>query len=572
MNAMPKDVPVTGNERYKIAQIRLAEMKLERESWDSHWRELQQFFLTRRGRWIEDPSTARGSKRNQKLVDPTPKFAARTLGAGMHAGSTNPATPWFRLTTPDPEMMEFPAVSLWLYSVENRMRDVFARTNLYSVLPSLYTEAGVFGTAPMIMLEHPQKVIHFVPKTIGSYFLATNSDGLIDTMYCEYKMTTRQLVNDYGRAKVSSAIRSEFDAGRSNVLHAVLHTIEPNSGRKAEAYDNQNMAFSSVYYEPNQQPQNILRLSGFEDNPLAVFRWETTEITDAYGSSCGMDALGSAKAMQIQQKRKAQAIDKLVDPPMVGDPSLKNQPSTLLPGDVTWAGFTPNGVAPKFQPAYIIKPEISGLLEDIQDVRELVQKAMYTDLFLAITMADPRNATVPEIDARKEEQILALGPVLQNHEDGLIKPIIDRTFNLMMRQGLLPPPPPELEGVQLKVELIGALAQAFRSIAGGKLDRFTGYVGAVAKAQADSGQEVTAFDKWDTDQSIDEYAQAIGVPPTVVRSDDAVAAIRQQRAQAQQQQQMAAAAQPLKDASIAAKNLSETQVNGQSALDAVANA
>jgi len=80
---------------------------------------------------------------------------------------------------------------------------------------------------------------------------------------------------------------------------------------------------------------------------------------------------------------------------------------------------------------------------------------------------------------------------------------------------------------------------------------------------------VDAFDKWDTDQAIDEYAQAIGVPPTVVRSDDAVAKIRDQRAQAKQQQQMAAAAQPLKDASIAAKNLSETQVNGQSALDAV---
>jgi len=383
-------------------------------------------------------------------------------------------------------------------------------------------------------------------------------------------MTTRQLVEDYGRDRVSAVVQNLYDHGSYNVLHDVLHTVEPNTRRVDGAYDNQNMAFSSVYYETTA-PMDVkpLRTSGFEDNPLAVFRWETTEITDPYGSSCGMDALGCAKAMQIQQKRKAQAIDKLVDPPMVGDPALKSQPSTLIPGDVTWAGFTPNGAAPKFQPAYIIKPELSGLLEDIKDVRELVQRAMYTDLFLAITMADPRNATVPEIDARKEEQILALGPVLQNHEDGLIKPIIDRTFNIMMRQGRLPPPPPELEGVQLKVELIGALAQAFRSIAAGKLDRFTGYVGAVAKAQAESGQPVDAFDKWDTDQAIDEYAQAIGVPPTVVRSDDAVAKIRDQRAQAKQQQQMAAAAQPLKDASIAAKNLSETQVNGQSALDAV---
>lgn len=562
---------VAGESRYKIAQRRLDEMKLERQSWEPHWRELQDFFLTRRGRWITDTKTQQGSKRNQKLVDPSPKVAARTLGAGMHAGSTNPATPWFRLTTPDPEMMEFPSVSLWLYSVENRMRDVFSRSNLYSVLPTLYMESGVFGTAPMIVLEHAVKVVHFVPKTIGSYYLATNSDGLIDTMYCEYKMTLRQVVDDYGIERVSDSLANQYKSGKRNDLVDILHVIEPNKSRKADTFDNKNMAFSSVYFETlapaNQEP---LRISGFEDNPIAAFRWETTELTDAYGSSCGMDALGLSKALQVQTKNKAKAVDKLVDPPMVGDPALKNQPSSLIPGDVTWAGFTPNGAAPKFQPAYIIKPELQHLVEDIVDTRQIIDIVMYVNLFMAITKADPRNATVPEIDARKEEQILALGPVLQNHELGLITPIIDRTFNIMARKGMLPPPPPELEGVTLKVELIGALAQAFKSIAGGKLDRFTGYVGAVAKAQADAGMEVDAFDKWDTDQSIDEYAQAIGVPPTVVRSDDDVAKRREERAKARQAQETAAMAQPLKDASVAAKNMSETQLGtGETALDAV---
>jgi hypothetical protein len=104
---------------------------------------------------------------------------------------------------------------------------------------------------------------------------------------------------------------------------------------------------------------------------------------------------------------------------------------------VTWAGFTPNGSAPKFQPAYTIKPELMGLIADIQDTRQIIDIAMYVTLFLAITKADPRNATVPEIDARKEEQILALGPVLQNHELGLITPIIDRTFAVNSQERLL---------------------------------------------------------------------------------------------------------------------------------------
>jgi hypothetical protein len=573
-------------DKYRIVTSRLQEMRSERESYDSHYRELQDFFLTRRGRWITDSTTARGQKRNQKMVDPTPRFAARTLGAGMHAGSTNPATPWMKLETPDPEMMEVPKVSRWIYKLENLVRSIFDRTNLYSVLPPIYSEAGTFGSAPMVMLQHPTRVIHFVPKTVGSYFLAKNADGVVDTMYCEYKMTTRQLVGEFGIDRVSAQVRGAYTRGMYNAYSDVLHVIEPNTTSEYGNRSAANMPFRSCYYETQAalQSNRPLRESGFEDNPIAAFLWETTEITDPYGSSCGMDALGCAKALQVQTKQKAKAVDKLVDPPMVGDPALKNQPSSLIPGDVTYAGFTANGSAPKFQPAYTIRPELQHLIADVQDLRQLVEVAMYTDLFFAITRADPRNASVPEIDARKEEQILALGPVLQNHKS-FIQAAVDRTVNIIVRNSepvwsgrmnfpvnkdaFIEPPPEELFGVNLKVELTGALAQAFKQISATKVERVASFVGNLAAAQASAGQPVTAFDKFDSDQSIDEYALAIGAPPTVVRSDDDVKAIRDQRDQAQQAQQMASMAAPLKDAAQAAKAASETKLGTGSALDAV---
>lgn len=563
----------TPNAGYNQATARLAEMKEERRSWDPHYRELQEFFLTRRGRWITDSKTNRGSKMNQKMVDPTPRFAARTLGAGMHAGSTNPASAWFKLATPDPEMMEFPSVSRWLYSTENLMRDVYSRTNLYSALPTMYSECGVFGTTPMLMLEDPNRVIHFVPKTVGSYYLAKNAAGEVDTMYCEYSYTTRQIRDEFATGDGSSrgknlptCIQNELNAGRLGKYWNMLHVVEPRADASGSAA-NYDMPWRSAYYLLDQAGPP-LRESGFEDNAIGAFLWETTEITDPYGSSCGMDALGCAKAMQVQQKAKAKAIDIHIQPPMVGDPSLRNQPSTLLSGDITYAGFTPNGSSPKFQPAYLLKPELQGILLDIEDIRELVHKAMYTDLFMAITMADPRNATVPEIDARKEEQILALGPVLENHF-GMMRRVIDRTFYIMQRQGRLPPPPPELEGVDLKVEMVGALAQTFKAIQGNKLERFVGFVGSVAKAQADSGAQVTVWDKVDTDQLVDEHGMAIGVPPTVIRGDDDVTALREAQARQQQAAQLQAQAGELAGA---AKDLSETPVNGSNALQEIANA
>lgn len=554
----------------KIRQ--LTALKSERSSWDSHYKELQEYFTPRRGRWLEQSASSRGNKVNQKLVDPTPRFAARTLASGMHAGSTNPSMPWFKLTTPDPEMLEFPSTSEWLYAVESRMRDVFERSNLYAVLPVMYSDAGVFGTSPMTILDHATRVIHCVPSPIGSYYLFTDADGAVVGKYCEYEMTVDQMVNHFGKSKCSAAVQAAYEGNQLQQWHKVLHVIEPNGGRKYGAYDSANMAWRSCYLELGNAGNVVLKESGFEDNPLATFRWETTEITDAYGSSPGMDALGCAKAMQVQQKRKAQAIDKHIDPPMVGDPALRNEVSTLIPGGITYAGFTPTGAAPKFQPAYLLKPELAGLLDDIRDVRELVHTAMYTDLFLAITIANPRDATVAEIVERREEKILMLGPVLQNHRDGLIKPIIDRTFYVMMRQGMLPPPPPELEGVDLKVEMVGLLAQALKAVASNGIDRLAAFVGGIAKAQADAGEPPTAFDKIDTDQLIDEYAISLGTPPTVVRSDDDVKGLRDQRAQQAAAAQAAAAAQPVQQAAAAAKDLSETKVGDTTALNAMVGA
>ena len=59
----------------------------------------------------------------------------------------------------------------------------------------------------------------------------------------------------------------------------------------------------------------------------------------------------------------------------------------------------------------------------------------------------------------------------------------------------------------------------------------------------------------------------IGVPPTMLRSDDQIAQIRQQRAEAQAQQ---AQAEQLSQSIQGAKLLSETDVSSPNALTAIA--
>lgn len=531
----------------------------ERSSFDSHWQELSDFILPRGSRFLM--SERNRSKRNSNIVDPTATMANRTLSSGMLSGITSPTRPWFTLGTPDPEMMEFGPVKFWLETVQNRMNDVMNKSNWYQSLPIVYGQLGTFGTTAMSLLEDDEDVIRTHPFPIGSYYLS-NSDRLqIDTVYRKFSMTCRQIVQRFGLENVSDSVRSSWDSQQYEQWFEVVHVVEPNMNRDTGKLDSKNKRFSSVYFELGGGSDKLLSEKGFDDMPIMAPRWDING-EDVYGSSCpGMIALGSVKALQLEQKRKAQAIDKLVNPPMVGPTSLRNQRASLLPGEITYVDQVSNQTA--FQPAYTINPRINELVADIQDTRSLIDSAYFVDLFMMLQNVNTRSMPVEAVVEMKEEKLLMLGPVLERLNDEFLDPSIDRIFNIMARKNMLPPPPQELAGMPLRVEYISVMAQAQKAVGIGSIERFVGFVGGLAQAKPE------AFDKLNTDQAIDEYGNMVGVPATLIASSDQVAEVRAERAKQQQQQQ--AMAQSMA-AVQGAKTLSETQTDQPSALTAVAGA
>ena len=95
----------------------------------------------------------------------------------------------------------------------------------------------------------------------------------------------------------------------------------------------------------------------------------------------------SVEALMLQQKRKAQAIDKLVDPPLVGNPKLRNQKVSMLPGDVTYVDESTGKVG--LRPIYEIEPNIQALLEDIGETQKRIDTVMYRDIFQMLTTMLP---------------------------------------------------------------------------------------------------------------------------------------------------------------------------------------
>lgn len=143
----------------KLLLSRWGQLRNERESWMAHWKEISDYLLPRSGRFFVDDRN-RGDKRHNNIYDSTGTRALRVLAAGMMAGMTSPARPWFRLTTSDPQLDESAAVKAWLADVTRLMQMVFAKSNTYRALHSMYEELGAFGTAGTIVLADFNSVIH----------------------------------------------------------------------------------------------------------------------------------------------------------------------------------------------------------------------------------------------------------------------------------------------------------------------------------------------------------------------------------------------------------------------------
>ena len=531
---------------------RLSGLKRERSSYETHWREIGLFIAPKRYR-------ERGARENDglkayhKILDETGMFARRVFVAGFMAGMTSPARPWFKLVTSDADLMDSSGVREYLEQVERRIRLALSRSNFYQAIAHNYDDLGTFGTAAMSCMEGGDRsAVWFYPHTLGQYWIGSNDQGVTDVMYRQTSKTVGQLVQQYGIENVSDTVKRMY---RNNSLESwvpCVQAIEPNDDRVPGRIDFDNMPYRSVWFEEGQDGQEkYLAKRGFLEFPTMAPRWDVTA-QDAYGVDCpGMLSLPGSKQLMAQQRRKGQAIDLLVRPPLQAPSSMEAKGvSNILPGGISYVS------GEGLRPVYEVRPQIQEMLGDIAEVQERISRAFFVDMFLMISQTDDvRTAT--EIAVRNEEKLLMLGPVLQRVQTELLDPVIDRVFSIMERNELLPPPPPELQGQELRVEYISMMAQAQQSVGTSAIERTLGLAGNMAGVKPD------ILDKVDFDVALEEYAAMTGAPQRMILSSDDVAAVRMQRAQAEQ---AAAAMENMAQGASAAELLSRTEVRPDNAL------
>lgn len=487
----------------------------ERSSWDSHWREIGMYLLPRVPRFFASDRN-KGNKRHQVLYNDAATRALRVMGAGMMAGASSQARPWFEVTTADPELAKSHSVQLWLEDTSDRIRNIFRRSNTYRTLHSNYENVGGFGTACGLVLPDSETVIHHYPSPIGEFCIAQDYQGKVCTVFRLYQMTVREIVEQFGMANCSTEVQEMHRKGSLEAGVKVLHAIERRRDRDPNRLDSRNMPWRSVWFEHGggKEYDTVLRESGFRRFPALVPRW-LIDGNDVYGGCPGMDALGAVKGLQLREISLARGIEYGIQSPVTAPTMLKGKGINMLPGGITYVDSPGQNQA--IRPIYDIRAEMLQILRnDSNAVEARINEAFFKDLFLMVSNAsDTTQRTAAEIAERREEKMVMVGPAYGRMQDEQLAPLVELTFWEAFENGMLAPLPADLEGQELQIEFVSVFAQALKMVGLAGQDRFMVTLGAVAQFKPE------VLDRFNADGWVDSVSGVLVSPQLIVPIEQA---------------------------------------------------
>ena len=492
----------------KTDYLRLyGELKSERSSWLPAWKDLCAYLAPTRG-FFDGQTPNQGRRLDHKtLLDSDPCLAVEILSAGMMSGLTSPSRSWFDLGIAPRELEKLPGAREWLAEIKKRLEDAFAASNVYSTLHTFYQEIAVFGTAAFLLEEDPQKGIRCRPFTIGEYCLGTDSLGRVNRFGREFFLTAVQMREAFGLENLPPAIQQEILQNRPGHYHKIIHLIFPNAAYAKDCLDNRRMAYSSVYLTDSG---HLLRQSGYREFPVIAARWEVKHAADAYGRGPGWKCLGDVKMLQKMQKAKLVALDKNTNPPVMVSANVQGEVN-LLPGGITRYNGTTDAAV---KPAYQVQADLSSLENAISSVRSTIRAQFFADVFLMLSAQNYSNMTAAEVAERHQEKMLVLGPVLERLKNELLDPLIDRAFDLLNRQGFLPPAPESVQGLKMKVEYVSLIARAQKAAGLSSLVQGINYAAGLAAVCPQ------VLERVDYNRALEEGLSSLGVAPALLKNSE----------------------------------------------------
>lgn len=520
------------DEKLKALKSRWEQLKENRAKFEDDWTEAQKFSNNIVYDW---GSVGEVPTRPKRFTSKAYGYK-KTLDAGIVGYAVSPSLVWFKLGLEENELLTEYGVKDWLEDCEKIMLAMFNRTNFYRQTNPAVGDCTCIGHGALYIDEDIKnkrlRFTHFPPNQL---FFDVNSYGEVDTCFRWYSDKLRNIVDFFGEENVHENMKEAVkESEHWNDDCEILMCVYPRTEYNPEFKNAKNMPYACVYIDLKNN--FIISESGFNEFPFGVFAWEPYA-GFAYGSSPAQDALNEIRALNIIKKTSLQIAQTSAEPPMLASEDMHD------------VDLSPRGITYKPTPNSTLEPVRTGenypiTLQELANYDKDVKDWFYVDYFLAL-QEKQGNMTATEVMELQGEKAATLSTFIVNLNEFLSN-VISRSFSLLMRAQLLPPPPMALmkSNAVIKIDFTGPLAQNQQKYhqMGGTLQALNA-VGPIMQMFPNAGDFI------DGDQLMKSTMEGMKMPQNVIREDDDVKKIREERIKAQQeaaaQQQQMAMAQTL---------------------------
>jgi hypothetical protein len=537
-------------------------LRSDQSPWLSTWQEIADYVMPRKAELfttVENPSTSR----NDGLFDTTAIFANNTLANGMLSYMTPSGSRWFSF---DPvwEQKDSDPMKQWLHTCTEIAQAHLANSNFYSEMHELYFDDGGFGTSAIICLPGKSTALNFQTFDIGSYVLAEDDEGLVDTAFREIRMTSRQAALKFGEENLGPKMAADLDKYRKtgkgdSIKRSVIHAIYPREKSDIEfgKSDQPNMPYASVYVDLDDK--HTIRDSGYDEKPFFATRhlkWRDS----VYGYSPSYMALAEARQLNFLTKQ----LDALAETkafPRFLIPETHVGSVDLAAGGMTF--FDPNqqNGMPR---EWMTQGDYATGLDREKRKQEAIERAYHVPLFQMFAQIE-RQMTAREVAERSAEKLTQFTPAFTRKTTELLNPLLKRVFGILLRAGKFPPPP--AEAIKQKNNSVGIeepdisyssrVALAIKALQNNAFYRTMDSIAPLIPMRPD------LLDNFNLDRSIRDSALNDGLPADWLMLEEDRDELRGARAEAQAAAQQQQQAMEMSEAAKNAGSIKEDSVIGK---------
>lgn len=535
--------------------LRLKGMESQRAPYDSTRKDLAELYLPHKK--AQDSKTP-GEEGTERIWDSTPAHALQTLAARIYTLEMNPADEWLGIGFRDMRdgLIESDEFKQWASKASTTMLDILANeeVNAYTAHHQCTTDKVLFGAYAKFIEEDDDTILREKALPLEEVYVSEAANGIVDTVYRKYSMTARQVVQQWGSAKVSERVRKLLEEDKPEEPVQMLHAIYPRGDIGPDKIGNKAFPIASVYMEI--QDKHVLEEGGYHEMPISFPRWETGS-GESYGRGPAITALADTRVLYAQIRSAMVVAEKMAAPVLLmsDDDALHNPKPDIGPNGILYYRN------PEDKPQYLTAPG------DLSAIGSMVDRstANIRQIYLSNELDDENRPvrTATEAQIKQADRLQQLSAVVGRGQSEGLTVEVRRRLGILMRKGIIDPLPEGYTMRHLRFFYRNPVTQTQKMARAQELQVFMEIIGMLTP----EGQDPFGVMDWlDTDKIPELAREVSGLDPKYLRSKQKVEEIRGQRAQAQQQAQAIATAGQVADVAATASKADMSKPNGLTAL------